>query len=254
LNPLPLKAPAVNLAKAIGGVAKITAKKIMRGIAMLKRGKSVKLFILTMFLLIGLLPLSCYKDYGMETKDYDLVAAFYDKTTDFAAYQTYMIPDSIHHIVEEGKEDRISRKFDPMILDQIDVNMRTLGYTKIERPSENAKPDILMVVAATSKEHYDAWVIYPWYPYYPWYPGWGTYPPGWYYPWYPVYGVSGYSTGSVLMSMVDTDQYDAEKQAYKAVWAGAVNGLLDDTESNISKRLTTAINEAFRISPYLGTE
>lgn len=205
------------------------------------------MLMLLMVLLIGLLTFSCYKDYGMETKDYDLVSAFYDNTADFTAFKTFMMPDSIHHIVEEGKDDEISRKFDRMILDQISVNMRTLGYTEIEEPSENNKPDIVMVVMVTTTDNYYTYPVWP--PYYPYYPG-----GGWYYPWYPAYGVSSYSTGTVLTSMVDLEQYDPEEESYLGVWIGAVNGLLGDSDANISNRLTTAINEMFRISPYLGAE
>ena len=107
-----------------------------------------------------------------------------------------------------------------------------------------------MVVMVTTQDNYYAYGNYPSYPpYYPWYPGWG-----WYYPWYPADGVGDFSTGTVLLTLVDTEQFVADENATKAVWAGAANGLLDDSDSNIANRLTTAINEAFRISPYLGAE
>jgi hypothetical protein len=219
---------------------------------MQKQEKSKKpLLILSMMvLLIGLLTFSCYKDYGMEVKDYDLVTAFYDKTADFTTFQTFMMPDSILHLVKEGEKDNISRKFDSMVLAQVNVNMQTMGYTELEAPSESNTPDIIVVVAVTTTDNYFLYGGYPyWPPYYPYYPG-----GGWYYPWYPVYGVSSYSTGTVLVSLADANQYDPDREAYKAVWIGAVNGLLDDTDANISNRLTTGINEMFRISPYLGAE
>ena len=206
--------------------------------------------MLLMVLLIGLLTFSCYKDYGMETKDFDLVAAFYDNTADFTTYATYMMPDSIYHIIEEGGTDNISRKFVQVVLAQINANMQALGYREIDAPSENNQPDLTVVVMVTTQDNYYAYGNYPSYPpYYPWYPGWG-----WYYPWYPAYGVADFSTGTVLLTLVDTEQFVADENATKAVWAGAANGLLDDSDSNIANRLTTAINEAFRISPYLGAE
>ncbi len=211
-----------------------------------------KLLALTLFI-AGLLTTSCYKDYGMETKDYDIVAAFYDKEADFSAYKTYFMPDTVLHIVKEGEEDNITRKFDRQMLDQVDVNMETLGYQKIETPSEDVKPDLFMVILATTTEHSYIWYDYPWYPGYPIYPGYPGYP-GWWYPWYPVWGTSSYSTGTVVIAMVDAEQSDPDKEKYKAVWSGAINGLLGDSEANIRHRLTSAINEAFTLSPYLGAE
>ena len=214
--------------------------------------KTPALFLLVMILLVGgLLTMSCYKDYGMSTEDYDLIAAFYDKDTDFTKIKTYILADSIEHIVEEGKEDDITRKFDEQILEQIDVNMKALGYTKIEQPSESQKPDVLIPVLATSQTNRYVW---GWFPSYPWYPGWGPYPPGWWYPWYPSYGVSSYRSGTVLWAMVDPDEIDPETDRLTGVWVASVDGLLDDSDSNIRKRLTTSINEAFRISPYLVKE
>ena len=52
--------------------------------------------------------------------------------------------------------------------------------------------------------------------------------------------------------MIDPEKVDPETEKLKGLWIGSVNGLLDDSESNIRNRLNTAINEAFRISPYLG--
>jgi hypothetical protein len=37
------------------------------------------------------------------------------------------------------------------------------------------------------------------------------------------------------------------------VWAGGVNGLLDDKKENVKRRLVYSIAEMFRISPYLGS-
>ena len=117
--------------------------------------KAPLLLVLALTLIIGgLLTTSCYKDYGMSTKDFDLVAAYYDTDTDFTKIKTYFMADSVDHIVEEGEEDDITRKFDAQILAQIDVNMQTLGYKKIEEPSEHQTPDVFMYVAVTSQENH----------------------------------------------------------------------------------------------------
>ena len=54
------------------------------------------------------------------------------------------------------------------------------------------------------------------------------------------------------MTMVDPEHSDIDAKELKIVWAGGVNGLLDDKAANIRKRLTYSIAESFRISPYLG--
>jgi len=55
------------------------------------------LFILTITAIIT--TNSCYYDHGLNTEEYDIVATFYDKNSDFSKMSTYAMPDSINHIV-----------------------------------------------------------------------------------------------------------------------------------------------------------
>ena len=213
-------------------------------------------FLLTLFIL-GLLTTSCYKDYGMSIEDYDLVAAFYDKDTDFSMLTSYAMPDTVLHIVGEDDEDDIDRTFDKQVLEQIDLNLQTLGYKKLtlEDIATGDTPDVVMLVAVNSAENTVWYPGYPGYPGWGYWPGWGYYPGygpgwGWYYP--PYWSASSYTTGSLILTMIDPENSNIDAKELKIVWAAGVNGLLDDNDANIRKRLTYSISEAFRISPYLG--
>ena len=83
------------------------------------------------------------------------------------------------------------------------------------------------------------------------YPGYGY--PGWGYPgWgYPSYGTSYYSytTGTVMMNMLDVKNYAFDDSAPVIMWTGGLNGILSSGSS--ASRITRDINQAFGQSPYL---
>ncbi len=47
------------------------------------------------------------------------VATQYDDNFDFASNQNYFMPDTIHHVVEEGMEDEADRSYDDEVLARI---------------------------------------------------------------------------------------------------------------------------------------
>jgi len=213
-------------------------------------------YLLTLFL-FSIWIAGCYRDYGMSIEDFDLVTAFYDNETDFSAIASYALPDTVFHIVsEEEDEDDINRAYDPHILQQINVNMQTLGYEKrtLEDMVNGRRPDVVLLVAVTSTKNSVWYPGYPGYPGWGYWPGWGYYPGGpgggWYFP--PYWSSTSYTTGSLLIVMLDPDETDFEEEEIKAVWTGGVNGLLNEKSEDIRRRLTYSITEVFRISPYLG--
>jgi hypothetical protein len=191
---------------------------------------------------------SCYNDYGLNIEEYNIVATFYDKNSDFSKMQTYVMPDSINHIVREGTEDTISREFDDLILAQIDLNMQTLGYQKIENFSRQNPPDLIMDVAITSMEQWQGYMNYYWCGYWGLYPGLAIW-----YPWYSGESVYTYSSGTVLINMLDSDRIDIEESKIASIWVGTINGLLRDTTGNMHERLSSSINQCFEQSPYLSS-
>ena len=184
---------------------------------------------------------ACYSDYGMTTADYDVVTTLYDPNYDFTKDSTYFMPDSIHHIVEEGEESDLSRKYDSFILEQVASHMSLRGFTRIADPTAPV-PDVVITIRATSTDHYNAYSSYYWGGYY-----------GWYYPWYGGTTVYTYSTGTILIDMLDVENFDIENEIYPVAWIAGINGLLGDTGTGTKNRLHTSISQAFIQSPYIGT-
>ena len=188
---------------------------------------------------------ACYSDYGMTTADYDVVTTLYDPNYDFIKDKTYSMPDTIIHIVEEGKESDLSRKYDSFILEQVASHMNLRGFTRIMDLTQEL-PDVVIIIRATSTDHYNAYSSYYWGGY--WGYGWGGY-----YPWYGGTTVYTYSTGTVLIDMLDVENFDIENEIYPTVWIAGINGLLGDTSTGTKTRLHTSISQAFIQSPYIGT-
>lgn len=184
---------------------------------------------------------ACYSDYGMTTSDYDVVTTLFDPNFDFTKAKTYTMPDTILHIVEEGEESDLSRKYDSFILEQVASHMNLRGFTRIADPTATV-PDVVIIIRATSTEHYNAYNSYFWGGYY-----------GWYYPWYGGTTVYTYSTGTVLIDMLDVENFDIENEIYPTAWIAGINGLLGDTSTGTKTRLSTSIGQAFVQSPYIGT-
>ena len=192
---------------------------------------------------------SCYPDSGLTSVgDYDLVITQYDPDQDFSEFQTYVIPDSIVHIVQEGQEDNISREYDEQILQRVEQNMSDLNYTKVDTSAAEIA-DVILLVSVTNTQ----WKGYTWYPGYGGWWGWWGYPGYPWYPWYPGYAVPyTFNTGSLIIEWVDENDYDPAEERAPIRWGAVINGLLDDSKTNIAYRLDRDIDQAFKQSPYLG--
>jgi len=117
--------------------------------------------------------------------------------------------------------------------------MTDLGYTKVDI---SASPNLILAPAAL-----EVTTVSYWYPYWGWY--WGGYYPGWGYPYYPTGGYySSYSTGTLMMNLIDPQTQSADGNALTQ-WTGAANGILTSTYS--SDRVNKLIDQAFAQSPYL---
>ena len=196
-------------------------------------------------IIIGTLSLlilsACYSDYGMTVQDYDVVTTLYDPEYDFTKDKTYSLPDTIIHITEEGDDTKISRQYDSYILEQVNSQMQLRGFRKITDPTVEL-PDVAIILRAISTTTYQAYSSYYW----------GGYWGGWYYPWYGGTTVYSYTTGSLLIDMLDVDKIDLEQEIYPTAWIAGINGLLGDTGSGTKTRLSTSIGQAFVQSPYIG--
>jgi hypothetical protein len=188
----------------------------------------------------------CYPGGAEYVDEYDITYTNYDKTYDFKSKTTYSLPDKIVKITGDlvqanpSPPEYIKDIYAFPILSQIDANMQALGWTKVD---VNSTPDVQLLPAAWESTTiiYGGWWggYYCWW--YPYYCGGG----GWYYPYYPV---SSYSTGTLVMQMVDVNAASTD-DSKRVVWTGAINGLLTNVYD--ATRVNNAINQAFYQSPYL---
>ncbi len=191
-------------------------------------------FYLGIIFLLG----SCYPDGADYYEDLDVVYTNYDDQFDFSSKGTYSIPDKIVKIegnIAEGEEPEfVKEPYNTQMLQKMQGNMSSLGWTKTEDPAD---ADLVLFPAVWTNTTIYYWYDY-WCWYYPYYCGWG-----WGYP-----TVSSYTTGTLLMAlMADGDDFIEPSR----VWTAAANGLLSGAYN--TTRVNNAIDQAFEQSPYLKT-
>jgi len=204
------------------------------------------LFLFVLFFGLAIFVNSCYTDYGLTTSDYDVVLTRYNKETDFGSFRSYVLPDTVFHIVG-NEEDNISRQFDALMLQKVASNMDNRGFTRIENPDSAHIPDAVITISVTTTD-YEGVAYYP--PYWG-YPGWG-----WYYPpYYPPYwgGTTySYSTGTIFIDFGDVENVE-DSSLVTVEWNATFNGLLSSNASLTRERIQESIDQAFIQSPYLKT-
>jgi len=199
-----------------------------------KHRKHIQLYIILFFVGFSLALSSCYPGGDISVSETDIVTTFRNASANFAAKQTYSMPDSVDYITDEEEETEIDPVVEQQILSAIERNMDLSGFDLIADPDQ---ADVLVVPMATSSR----WVgggCYYWYWDY-----WYGYP-GWCYPYYYTY-----KTGSLFIIMVDPDHAD-DDSIKDALWTVGINGLLSSS-SNTSVRINRDIDQAFLQSPYL---
>jgi hypothetical protein len=205
-----------------------------------------KIYSLATVVLLTVL-FGCYPGGATYVDEYDIAYSNYDNTFDFVGKATYSLPDKIVKItgdlvqVNPSPPEYIKDIYAGPILAQIDADMKNLGWTKVD-VSNN--PDVQLLPAAwesTTIIYGGYWGSY-WCWYYPYYCG-----GGWYYPYYPV---STFSTGTLVMTMVNPNTTSAD-DSKNVVWTGAINGLLTGTYD--VTRVNKGIDQVFKQSPYLKT-
>jgi len=203
----------------------------------MKRGKQILLFIAGLGLLWG-----CYPGGPDYAEEMDVSITKHNPDYDFTAKATYAMPDSIvkitGNIAEGDKPEFIPDEAAEQILGMIEDNMTSLGWQRVD---VSANPDMLLSVAS-----WETTTVYYYYDY--WYWWWGGYYPYW--PYYPPVYVSSYTTGTLLMNLIDPEMVGTNGNPVNQ-WAGAVNGIMTGTFD--VERISTAIDNAFAQSPYLKT-
>lgn len=206
---------------------------------------------------------SCYPNGPEELTDFDTVVTAFDKNTNFKSINTYALPDTIVHISNPDDKNPVQIDIPQAVQDDIialiRTEMNTRGYTEIPNPTQQMPPDVVLLVMVTVSENYQAYVSYPWFDTWGYYWGWGVGDAnsGVEYPWAPegFYQTTAYNytTGSLIMDMFDSKNFDPDKNMIKSLWVGAANGADDDSLSDTDRvqRYRRAILQAFDQSPYL---
>jgi hypothetical protein len=200
----------------------------------------LRLFSVPVLGLFLLLLAGCYPAGPEYTDEYDIVFTAYDDATDFKTKKFYAIPDEVVEI--DGTYDPatgpdfIDPAYSALIINRIKSNMASYGYTLV---ADTGQADVIILPGALQVTN----VTYTyWYDYWGYYYGYG-----WYYP-YPT--VTTYTTGSLIMTMIDRKNLNPSNNA-RVVWSGIVNGLLEGASSDFGSRINKGIDQAFRQSPYL---
>jgi hypothetical protein len=218
--------------------------------------------LLALFLTTTFFSCTIYPDSDASLEDLDVVITYYDLAADYESYKTYVIVDSILEIGGDTSSSPIfGRVVDPEIsdftLDVIKTNMSALNYELVQDPAD---ADLALSAGVIKTKVVSVTPGYPGY----WYgcgiywcsPGyWYGYPGyGYYYPYYPIPVVSSYDTGTLIIDMVDLENFDpANSDSLDVVWSGIVRGVLESSTSVLKRRINDGVDQAFEQSPYLGT-
>ena len=194
----------------------------------------------------------CYPDEADNPEDMELVTAEHDVNYSFVSNRTYIMPDTVMHIIDlndPGNYQQINTGSDELILGEVAGHLDALGFKRVI-DTQGERPDVYVTISAISAlyllnddddwwyywKYYRYWPI-PWVDeYYPWYP-WGK----------PVY--YGYTIGTVIIRMMDG--HSAADDKIPVVWNVTLNGLLQDTVQNLDQRVERDIDQAFELSTYL---
>jgi len=192
---------------------------------------------------------SCQKDPSTSDlhRDY-LVYTNHDSQADFAAFDTFYVPDSILIIGSNKKTEYWKDENALEIVATVAAEMEGAGYL---RAAEKENADLGIQLSYVERETYFVGYDNPyWWSYYPYYwtPAyWGDWA-GWYRP----YGVFyGYTSGSLLLEMVDLGAVRTEGKRLPIVWDSFMSGLLTSSATLNQQRTLEAVEQAFAQSPYL---
>ncbi len=205
-------------------------------------------FIL-LFLGVGLMLASCSKYPPSSDRLLEDMAIYtkVDLNVKFEEYKTFAIVPVVSYI--DGKDSAsITTPNAISLLNRITSNMTGRGFKSV---ATNAHPDLGINVTAIKNTNTS--VYYPgWYWGYPGYypPNWWGYPGyGYGYPYYPTYVVT-YSTGTVIIDLVDLKNPTADNKVMIR-WNAYIRGLL--TTTHTENDILRCVDQAFAQTPQIKT-
>ena len=188
-----------------------------------------------------------------------LVYTAYDDEAGFSSIDTYYIPDSILLIgtyaldPQGNKAAKYWTDTEALaLINTVVGEMDNRGYTRLTDATAKETADVGLQVSYVEESAYFVgynnpywWLDYPYY----WAPGyWGPWA-GWYYP-YAIY--YGYTTGSLLIEMVDLNAPAADSgKRLPVIWNSFISGLLRGNGSIDINEAAAGIEQAFAQSQYL---
>ncbi len=188
---------------------------------------------------------SCYPGGPETNADTDVALTRYDDQYNFGSVRTYAMPNEV--FLREGSDD-VDISLEDHVLAEVARNMAQAGYVREHNPAQNGADAVVVVSVSRTTTTWVSWT-----------PGWGGWP-GWgwwggYYPgwgmWYPWPVVGSFSTGTLFVEFIDGDDLDPDIEQIPVRWAGVMTGLLG-SQGVAADRITRAIDQCFRQSPYLG--
>jgi hypothetical protein len=210
----------------------------------MRRRWSFKILVLVAAAGILLFFTSCYKDYDLDTTDYDIVVTDYDPKADFQSKDTYTMPDEIINAADPDTPLDIPPDVELYIFAEIREKMGEYGYAEVA--ADVARHISVLIAGAESDYYYYYSGCWPYYGY--------TY--CWDYPYYGGYYEYAFTTGSLLIQMIDAGNVppppDDTSEAVSVIWVAGISGIEDDLSASYAQaRIEARIDQAFAQSPYL---
>ncbi len=201
--------------------------------------------LITVGFFSALLIAGCYPDGPDYVEELDVVLTRHNDTYDFGTKTTYAMPDKIVKItgnLEEGEAPVFMPDASAaLILSKIEENMTALGYERVSLESEGA--DLLLLPASWETTTITVWYDYWYWWYGGYYPGWGW---GGYYPYYPPVSVTSYTTGTLMMNLIDKTEVGANGNPVTQ-WNAIINGVLTYTYD--ASRVNTVLTRPLTSHP-----
>lgn len=210
-----------------------------------------------------ILAASCQKEPSASDFDGEFLVytAHSDNVTDFSAYGTFTVADSLLSI--DGDEGSLFlNDWAKTVRNQYIDEMESLGYTYVDTgmadsdldmkvPGNPAADLAVQISYIVSTSYFTSfyptspywWSAYPGY----WYPGyWGN----WGYWGYSFPVTYSYSSHSLLTEMVDLTEEQGDDKPLNVVWNSFIDGSISNSREDAA-RFSRAITQSFRQSEYL---
>lgn len=195
----------------------------------------------------ALLCVGCSPEAFGDAEELDAVLTVRQPDRDFTAYETYSMPDRLFDLaglVESPRE--IPDWVQPLVLKTVAEEMATAGYRRVAYASpptrDSDESEVVVLVGAVSS---DNWVFAG---YYNWWPGY------WYA--YPIVVPINFASGSVIVTMLRPQEANEDEDGrlvVPAVWAAGMRGVATGSQDEGTRRVRSALAQAFDQSPYLRT-